>query len=208
MGQRVPDREGYSEVLDNIEVPEEDDMDYELCMRDIMDSSNSLELSVKKRLLSEDTHLGATSPDAAEGSPRVKDPASPSSSRISRALAPSVWGQPKTLLEMKESSLLHKAEKMVAGRRVLITFYNETTKEDVMSYSHNIRIVVADVQTLNVLACQDFHEDSLEPLCARRGKGHLMSATREQDLVQDLWDCLALQHSGQKITGITFTGAD
>merc|ERR1719382_1354859 len=107
--------------------------------------------------------------------------------------------QPKTLLEMKEDNLLYKAEKEVSGRRVLITFYNETKKEDILNYSHNIRIVVACVQTLNVLVAQDFHEDSLELICARRGKRHLMSAAREQDLIRELWDCLALRHHGPKI---------
>merc|ERR550532_3106127 len=91
--------------------------------------------------------------------------------------------QPKTLLEMKEDNLLYKAEKEVSGRRVLITFYNETTKEDILNYSHNIRIVVACVQTLDVLVTQDFHEDTLELICARRGKRHLMSAASEQDPV-------------------------
>merc|ERR1712037_48316 len=55
---------------------------------------------------------------------------------------------------MKETSLLHKAEKIISGRRVLIAFYNETKQDDVLNYSHNIRIVVASVQSLEVLAFQ------------------------------------------------------
>jgi hypothetical protein len=215
--QRLGDKEGLSgEVLDNLEIAEDEELEYELCMRDIMDPSNSSELSVKKRLLGGTADLsasGAPSPDQLGGSPtRALLPTAGASAASTSARGPSsglgATAQPFSLLEMRESSLLHKAEKMVSGRRVLITFYNETTAEDILSFSHNIRIVVADVQTLNVLACQDFHEDVLEELCARRGKGHLMSATREQDLVLELWECLALQHSGQKITGITFAGID
>merc|ERR1712060_299343 len=81
---------------------------------------------------------------------------------------------PRTILEMKETSLLHKAEKIISGRRVLIAFYNETKQDDVLNYSHNIRIVVASVQSLEVLAFQDFHEDTLEFVCSRRGKSHLI----------------------------------
>lgn len=97
---------------------------------------------------------------------------------------------------------------MVHGRRVFIAFYNETTKEDTIHFSHNIRIAVADLQSLDILALQDFHEDTLEPLCARRGKRHLLSATREQELVRELCDYMALQHVGQQITGITFAGIE
>jgi len=71
-----------------------------------------------------------------------------------------------------------KDEKFVNGRRLLIAFYRETTKEDTIQYSHNIRVQVADAQTLEVLAWADFHEDTLEPLMARRNKRGLMSATR------------------------------
>jgi hypothetical protein len=206
--QRVADKDGNSEVLDHLEIPEDEEVEYELCMRDIMDPSNSSELSVKKRLLGAES--GAFSPELLGGGPPAASPPGGPGPGAAPAAMSSLGAasQPKTLLEMKESSLLHKAEKMVSGRRVLITFYNETAAGDILSYSHNIRIVVACVQTLNVLACQDFHEDTLEALCARRGKGHLMSATRENDLVLELWECLALQHSGQKITGITFAGID
>merc|ERR1712228_234562 len=110
--------------------------------------------------------------------------------------------------DMMETSLLYKAEKIIGGRRVLIAFYNETRQEDVLNYSHNFRVVVASVQSLEILAFQDFHEDTLEFVCSRRGKSHLMSAAREQELVLELWECLALQHVGQKITGITFGGMD
>jgi len=115
---------------------------------------------------------------------------------------------PRTLLDMREDNLLHKGEKEVNGRRVLVAFFNETTKEDILNYSHNIRIVVACVQTLEVLVAKDFHEDTLELVCARRGKRHLMSATREQDLVRELWYCLSLEYRGQQVTGIVFTGMD
>merc|ERR1719401_506352 len=168
-----------------------------------MDSGHSADLSVKQKLLQ----------TAAEGAPLASALAS-SAAQIAHELAPETRaGQPavvppRTLREMKEESLLHKAEKLIGGQRMFIAFYNETTVEDILNYSHNIRIVVACVQTLEVLAFQDFHEDSLEPVCNRRGKRHLMSAAREHELVLELWECLALQHVGQRITGITFAGMD
>lgn len=224
--QRLVDKDGNSEVVDHLEVPDDEEVEYEMCMRDIMDPSNSSELTVKRRLLNdvqEGMDLTSPTPDVSNGLSGLGVGGSPVHRRSlldgaftgsakslaeGAAATQSEDNQPKTLLGLNESSLLHKAEKMVAGRRVLITFYNETMQEDILSYSHNIRIVVACVQTLNVLAYQDFHEDTLEMVCNRRGKRHLMSATREHDLVLELWDCLALQHSGQKITGITFAGID
>merc|ERR1719329_1146957 len=116
-----------------------------------------------------------------------RPPSARSGNQSARALPPLVLSkvpqpshlpnkeEPKTLLDIGEEHLLHKAEKVVHGRRVFIAFYGETTKADMINYSHNIRIVVADVQSLDVLAVQDFHEDTLEPLCARRVKRHLIS---------------------------------
>merc|ERR1719453_1838323 len=106
---------------------------------------------------------------------------------------------PSTLMELSEEHMLHKAEKVVNGRRVFIAFYNETTKTDLANYSHNIRVAVADAQSLDILAIEDFHEDVLEVLTARRGKRHLLSATRERELVEELCDILALQYTGQQI---------
>jgi len=198
--QRVVGREGEDEEIDNLEIPDDEEVDYELRMRDIMDPTNSVELSMKRLTAPEASSTREITPDTA-------GTFNPRAATIGTLSAPPPI-QPKTLLDMKEESLIHKAEKVVSGRRVLIAFYNETTPEDVLNHSHNIRIMVACLQTLEVLVYQDFHEDTLEMVCARRGKRHLMSATREHDLVQELWECLALQHSGRSITGITFAGTD
>ncbi|CAK0804409.1 unnamed protein product [Prorocentrum cordatum] len=192
---RVNGGEGAAqeEVIDDLDPGDDDDdeIEYELRMRDMMDSSLSADLTVKQKLLNV-----------------TREQRSPSGQAVARLDdAPEVSG-PRTILDMKESSLIYKAEKIIGGRRVLIAFYNETRQEDVLNYSHNFRIVVASVQSLEILAFQDFHEDTLEFVCSRRGKSHLMSAAREQELVLELWECLALQHVGQKITGITFAGMD
>jgi len=194
---RVNSGEGTAqeEVVDDLDPGDDDDdeeIEYELRMRDMMDSSLSADLTVKQKLVN--VTMEQRSPLGQAGGTRFDD-------------APELSG-PRTILDMKETSLIHKAEKIIGGRRVLIVFYNETKQEDVLNYSHNIRIVVAAVQSLEVLAFQDFHEDTLEFICSRRGKSHLMSAAREQELVFELWECLALQHVGQKITGITFGGMD
>jgi len=185
--QRTGDVHG--EEIDHLQFPEEE-VDYELKMREIMSVPKSSDLSVKQQLMN-------TAHDVeAEGS-------------RSLTLAPqslSARGpNPKTLLDMGEEHLVHKTEKVVHGKRVFIAFYNETTKEDMIQYSHNIRVAVADL-SLDILTLQDFHEDTLEPLCARRGKRHLLSATRERDLVRELCESIALQHCGQQVTGITFDG--
>merc|ERR1712157_528727 len=213
--QRVVDKEGNSEDIDHPEFPDDEEVEYELRMRDIMDSSKSSELTIKKKLLTSPMESNTTqerglasmmSDTTSIVSHRSLPPAAAIGDDASIPALASA--QPRTLLDLKEENLLYKAEKEVSGRRVLITFYSETTKEDILNYSHNIRIVVACVQTLNVLVTQDFHEDTLEAICARRGKRHFMSATRESELVRELWDCLALQHHGQKITGITFATMD
>merc|ERR1719326_2485672 len=126
-----------------------------------------------------------------------KDAEAPTKSREKR---------PKNLLDVSEEALVLKCEKTVNGRRLLIALYRETTKEDMIQFSHNVRVQVADAQTLEVLCWEDLHEDSIEPLMARRSKRHLLSATRESELVTELGDMLNLQYMGQEITGITFNG--
>jgi hypothetical protein len=187
------DGTAQEEVIDDLDPGDDDDdeIEYELRMRDMMDSSLSADLTVKQKLLNV---TGEPQSPLGQAGARLDD-------------APELSG-PRTILDMKETSLIYKAEKIIGGRRVLIAFYNETRQEDVLNYSHNFRIVVASVQSLEILAFQDFHEDTLEFVCSRRGKSHLMSAAREQELVLELWECLALQHVGQKITGITFAGMD
>jgi len=206
--QRVIDIDGNTEELDDLELADDDDMSYELRMRDIMDSSNSADLTVKKKLLTMDADPAVTEQAAQSGTSSSFRPRLGESRAISMASSqkPLAQGVPRSLVGLKEDNLLHKGEKDVSGRRVLVTFYNETTKEDILNYSHNIRIVVACTQTLDVLAAKDFHEETLESLCTRRGKRHLMSATREQDLVQEMWECLTLEHTGQQVTGISFLG--
>merc|ERR1712224_96131 len=132
----------------------------------MMDSSLSAELSRTQKLLV----------DESQEYPDEEAEASATTGSAARS------DGPKTLLDMKEDSLLYKAEKIISGRRVLIAFYSETKHEDLLNYSHNIRIVVASVQSLDILALQDFHEDTLEFVCSRRGKRHLMSAMREHEL--------------------------
>lgn len=204
---------GAMEVIDHVELPDDEEVEYELRMRDILHSKNSADLTIKKKLrdTGAEAIIKSGSGSASRSLPPRPGPSvldlaereeqkKPSSAREA--------GEPKTLLELKEDNLLHKAERTVSGRRVLVAFYNETAKVDILRYSHNIRIVVACLQTLNILLTRDFHEDTLEPVCVRRNKRHLMSAAREYELVMELWDCLALQHTGQKVTGITFARGD
>jgi hypothetical protein len=206
---RINAQEGEEEEeeVDNIEQQgEEEEIEYELRMRDMMDSALSADLTVKQKLLEEDggNFAGSSKLLNSTGLPAIADDESESSATCESVRL----SGPRTLLDMKDDSLLYKAEKLISGRRVLIAIYNETKHEDVLNYSHNIRIVVASAQSLDVLAFQDFHEDTLDMICGRRGKRHLMSAMREHELVKELWECLALQHVGQKITGITFSGMD
>ncbi|CAE8617906.1 unnamed protein product, partial [Polarella glacialis] len=56
------------------------------------------------------------------------------------SVMPPAAPRPRTLLDIKEENLLYKNEQDVSGRRVLVCFYNETTKEDILRYSHNIRV--------------------------------------------------------------------
>jgi len=209
---RVGDSGNAGEVVDDEEMPEGEEVEYELQMRDIMASATSSDLSMNQKTLAsahelhpeESKHLqsiGADTPTA---------PLSMHPAQAGQQSGPLVVNAPvaKTLIDMTEDDLLHKAEKVVNGRRMLVAFYNKTSSYDTVNYSHNIRIVVACVQSLAVLAVQDFHEDTLEALCARRGKRHLMSATAEQELVRELCDLLALEHQGSKITGISFAGLD
>jgi len=205
--------DGAGEELDQVELPEGEEVEYELRMRDIMDSSNSALLTAKRRLLEFNDGpmgLGAhqQSMDSQGSMASARDFPLGLPSGIDDMVSPAAGQQPRTLLDTKEEAVLFKAEKEVSGRRVLLSFYNETTPEDILHFSHNIRVICACVQTLDVLAVQDFHEDTLELICERRGKGHLMSAAREQDLVRELWDSLVLSHVGQTITGITFGGIE
>mmetsp|Transcript_39186 Transcript_39186/g.72532 ORF Transcript_39186/g.72532 Transcript_39186/m.72532 type:complete len:2608 (+) Transcript_39186:108-7931(+) len=210
--KRVGDPDGFGEELDDHEVPDEEELEYELRMRDIMNSANSSDLTVKQTALDSAHHLFPETSRALQqigsSTPQVPQSMHPAQAATQGGPKGIAVPQPKTLIEMTEDHLLHKTEKVVNGRRVLVAFYNETNRFDNVNYSHNIRIVVACMQSLAVLAVQDFHEDTLELLCARRGKRHLMSSTKEKDLVQELGDILALQHAGQKVTGITFAGMD
>jgi hypothetical protein len=180
----------------NEKVDDDDEVEYDLRMRDIMVPSRAAELSVKKKLM-EDT-----------------PPASPLNSPQYRAKAGGVQQQaqdedlskPKSLLQMPEVNLLYKVEKVVCGRRVLAAFYNETNRGDILRYSHNIRVVIACMNTLEVLYCADYHEDTLESFCAHHDKRHLMSAMREADLVRELADALILKNVGQRVTGMKFAG--
>jgi len=201
-----------TEVIDELEFPDGEEVEYELNMRDIMASATSVDLSVNMKNL-EDAH--AAFPAISNlvqtlGSDAANPPVSMHPAQVSQQSGPldKHAPVPKTLVEMSEDHLLHKAEKVINGRRVLVAFYNETSSYDNMHYSHNIRIVVACTQSLAILAVQDFHEDALESLCTRRGKRYLMSATSELELVRELFDVLAFEHVGQKIVGITFAGLD
>jgi len=207
--------ENQGEELDHLELPEEEEIDYELRMRDIMDPANAAQLSARRFLLTEVVDdIGGAGPwgiggessmdsmGSARSLPQLED-ARGAPSAVAAALS-----APKTLLDTKHEALVHKAEKDVSGRRVLVTFYNETRPEDNLRYSHNIRVVVACMQTLQVLCMQDFHEDKLQIVCNARGKSHLMSVTREQELVRELWDSMVLQHAGPMITGISLGGLE
>jgi len=210
--KRVGEPEVAGELIDELEFPEGEEVEYELQMRDIMASATASDLTIKQKVLDSahelfpvvSEHLQSIGADSPSVPPSVHPAQAAQQAGPVTAHAPA----PRTLIEMSEDHLLHKAEKVVNGRRVLVGFYNETSNYDNMNYSHNIRIVVACIQSLAILAVQDFHEDSLEALCTRRGKRHLMSATSEQELVCEMCECLALEHVGQKITGITFSGLD
>eukprot|EP00746_Dinoflagellata_sp_MGD_P161943 gnl/MRDRNA2_/MRDRNA2_89295_c0_seq1.p1 gnl/MRDRNA2_/MRDRNA2_89295_c0~~gnl/MRDRNA2_/MRDRNA2_89295_c0_seq1.p1 ORF type:complete len:1661 (-),score=392.23 gnl/MRDRNA2_/MRDRNA2_89295_c0_seq1:298-5280(-) len=193
------------EVLDHIEVPEDEDVDYELRLKDVVDTTSSTDLTTKKKLL-----LSARTPKAVESDSAAstgKESLSLSKSSAAPAKTPldaAEHGEPKSLLEMSEEHLVHRDQKFVNGRRVLIAFYSETTKEDMINFSHNIRIQVADAQSLDILVVQDVHEDTIEPMLARIQKRHLISATREKELVQEMSQLMTLQYVGQTITGISF----
>jgi len=210
--KRVGEPEVAGEVIDDLEFPGEEKVEYELQMRDIMASATSSDLTLKHKVLDSAHELfpGISEHVQSIGADSPSVPPSIHPAQAAQQGGPVSAHSPvtKTLIEMSEDHLLHQAEKVVNGRRVLVCFYNETSAHDNMHYSHNIRIVVACIQSLAILCVQDFHEDSLEPLCARRGKRHMMSATAEHELVCELCECLALEHVGQKITGITFTGLD
>merc|ERR1711981_951635 len=111
-------------------------------MRDIMDSRHSANLSVKQRLLeTADAGLHAQAGEVTNAPRSVveqqqKDAAANYQDR-------SIELEPRTLLNLKDDHLVFKAEKVVSGRRVLVAFYNETTKEDILDFTHNIRVVVA-----------------------------------------------------------------
>jgi len=197
------------EVLDHMEVPEDEDVDYELRLKDVVDTTSSTDLTTKKKLL-----LSARTPKAVEGDHILSVSAGTSTDSVPASagattgpktpLDASEHGEPKSLLDMSEDHLVHRDQKFVNGRRVLIAFYSETTKEDMINFSHNIRIQVADAQSLDILVVQDVHEDTIEPMLARIQKRHLISATREKELVQEMSQLMTLQYSGQTITGISF----
>jgi hypothetical protein len=196
---RQSDRDGMAEPIDHLNIGSDESVEYTLRMRDIMVPSNSAELSRSQKLM--DTPPGSPSrPVTRDGVPggftqdRDDEPES---------------GGLGSLIDMKEENLLHKSERVVSGRRLLVAFYNETSDADILKYSHNIRVVVACMQTLDVLYAKDLHEDTLETICARRERSHLMSAMRELDLTRELDSCLVLQvrYDG-KMQGIKFAGAD
>jgi len=206
--------ERHAETLDNTEVPDDEDVYYEIRLRDIIDNTSSALLSSKQRLL--DTAFRVLDPSPPPGSAdtkrgsyrkRMENLVAPGGGEMApEATLKPREPKPKNLLDVSEEALVLKCEKTVNGRRLLIAFYRETTKEDMIQYSHNVRVQVADAQTLEVLCGEDLHEDTIEPLMARRNKRHLLSATRETELVTELGDMLNLQYMGQEITGITFNG--
>mmetsp|Transcript_20146 Transcript_20146/g.35774 ORF Transcript_20146/g.35774 Transcript_20146/m.35774 type:complete len:2724 (+) Transcript_20146:77-8248(+) len=195
--RRKMEQNEEEEVIDDLELLEEEDVEYQLRMREIMDPSNVASLSSKTALLDEARESRGTISleNSLTAGPELGD---------SVVLA----AMPKTLLEMSEEHLLFKGEQDVGGRRVLVVMYSETTKEDILKYSHNLRVVVACVQTLEILAMADFHEDTIELVCARRNKRHLMSACREHEMAEELYECMVLQRKGQQVTGINFQGQD
>merc|ERR1719502_1897480 len=81
---------------------------------------------------------------------------------------------------------LAKTTRFQHGRHLLIAVYGDTTSTDMLAHSHNIRVKVADHETLKVMAARDLHEDVLEPLLATLGMRHLISATREKELAEVL----------------------
>jgi hypothetical protein len=222
--RRTGDPSVAGEIIDEVEFTEGEAVEYQLEMRDIMASATAADLTVKQKVL-ESAHdlfpdiselvqtIGANTP-AAPASTHPESELHPMVARAQLAAqtesGPEVPNAPfpKTIIELTADNLVHKAEKRLNDRRLLVAFYNKTSAFDNVNYSHNIRIVVACVQSLNILCVQDFHEDKLEPLCRRRGKSHLMSATHESDLVRELCDCLAFEHVEQRVTGITFAGLD
>jgi len=193
--RRQSDTDGLGEQLDDLQFPEDEAVDYELHLKDIVDASKSHQTVARNRLREVTGGPGGHAGPLTEQTLAKPEPPSPAN-------------RPKSLLDTNEDALVHKAEKDISGRRVLITFYNETTPEDILLYSHNIRIIVACFQSLSVLCMRDFHEDQLDKICEKRGKRHLMSAAREPELMRELWECLVLQHVGAEITDIAFGGLE
>jgi len=200
--RRTDNEEEYEdEVLDDLDLHETEDVDYQLKMHDTMDSSHASVFSSKRALLDEARSAGVGE-DLFEG---IEEDGEVDGAGTKAHLGKAV-AQPRTLLEIDEEHLLFKTEQNVSGANVLICVYNETTKEDILLYSHNLRVVVASQQTLNILAMQDFHEETIDLVLSRRNKRHLMSACREYEMAEELYDCLVLQRKGTHVTGISFQG--
>merc|ERR1719424_1606981 len=87
------------EPLDDKGTPDDEDVDYELRMRDIMVASNAAHLSIKKKLLE--------TASAADTKPKPMEVAS----FASLTAKPKDDLAPMTLLQMKEDNLLYKSEK-------------------------------------------------------------------------------------------------
>eukprot|EP00397_Hematodinium_sp_SG-2012_P013941 GEMP01014166.1.p1 GENE.GEMP01014166.1~~GEMP01014166.1.p1 ORF type:complete len:785 (+),score=182.22 GEMP01014166.1:3-2357(+) len=71
------------------------------------------------------------------------------------------------------------------GRRMLVAVGNETNPQDMLRYSHNLRVVVSDEESGKVLLHNDFHEADLERILPV-GRHDLLLPTQEDALAQEL----------------------
>merc|ERR1719382_1014229 len=112
-------KDGRAEAIDDLEIQDDEDVDYELRMGELMEKRNSMALTANKRLLepsppedlssprisARSLRAGAAQPAA---SPTSEDAAARASPRGVTAQLP---GGVQTMLDMKEDNLLFKAEK-------------------------------------------------------------------------------------------------
>mmetsp|Transcript_4061 Transcript_4061/g.9026 ORF Transcript_4061/g.9026 Transcript_4061/m.9026 type:complete len:322 (+) Transcript_4061:3-968(+) len=172
--------DALAEELDGIELCEGEDIDYRLRFRDIISETSTADM-----------------PSAVAQLEAARE-----TIRDSTALV-TVSASKKALAEaVDETMLVWREERWDSGRKVIIAFYGETTKEDIMQYSHNFRIRVSDHATLNVLATRDVHEDDLEPTLFQKGLTDFLSATKTEELCKEVVGWVALRTHGDEVLGI------
>lgn len=168
------------EPIDDIELPDADAREYVLRLKDVIATTNSYDLPSKRQLLD-------TAHDV------LRDIGEKVDSRMS-------W----ETFDPNQVALA-KRQLFSQGRHLQIAVYGDTTSTDMLSHSHNIRVKVADAETLQILTTRDLHEDVLEPLLAALGQRQLICATREQEMAELLLERILLQYDGYEVSGVQFS---